>query len=244
MHTEFISYEDGKIILEASVAYPAVSKQPIVIVCHAWNGRDGFIQETIEKVAGWGFVGFALDVYGKGILGRSKEENLRLKTPFLEDRIWLKHRLMKGIEVARSLKNGDETKIAVMGFGFGGLCALDLVRSDAHLKGAISLYGHFEEAEGLKNHAIQAKVLLLHGAGDPIVPLQDLEDFGRDLSRYSVDWQAHIYGQTIHAFINPKANDPANGVQYQPISAARAWKAVVQFLQEEVFDKASLLRYL
>jgi dienelactone hydrolase len=230
MHKKLFTYQDNETVLEASAAYPKTADVPIIVVCHAWNGRDGFIEETIEKIASWGFVGFALDVYGKGIVGKSREENIQLKAPFLKDRMMLKKRLIKGLELAKT--TGDSSKIIVMGFGFGGLCALDLARSDSSIQGAISIYGHFEEAAGLENKTIKAKVLLLHGAEDPVVPIQDLENFGKDLTHHKVDWQAHIFGNTVHAFMNPQANDPGSGIQYQPISASRTWRTVEAFLQD------------
>lgn len=230
MDKKLFTYQDGSTVLEASIAFPNIKNAPVIIVCHAWNGRDAFVQEAIEKIASWGYIGFALDVYGKGILGKSMEENAKLKAPFLKDRQMLQKRLLKGLEAAKEFGN----VIGVLGFGFGGLCALDLARSDPTLKGVISIYGHFEEAEGLKNSSIQAKVLLLHGADDPIVPVQDLNTFRDDLVQNKIPLEIHIFENTLHAFMNPYVNNPTSGVQFQPTSAEKTWELVKSFLQNFV----------
>ena len=93
----------------------------------------------------------ALDMYGKGVLGDSKEENAALKKPFIENRNLLQRRVLKAFEVATNLPYADAKKTAVVGYGFGGVCALDLARSGADLKGAVSIYGHFDPSPILFN---------------------------------------------------------------------------------------------
>ncbi|HSX26428.1 MAG TPA: dienelactone hydrolase family protein [Chlamydiales bacterium] len=228
MQTELIDYTDKEVLLEAFVAHSGVGKRPLVILCHAWAGRNEFICEKARAVAELGYVGFALDIYGKGIIGRSKEENASLKKPFLEDRHRLHRRLLKGIEKAASLPYVDASRIAAIGYGFGGLCALDLARIREDLKGAVSIYGHFEPPP-FPHKKIQAKLLLLHGANDPTVPIQELFAFTETIT---TDWQAHIYGNTFHGFPNPPANDRAGGILYNPLAAERSWLAVENFLTE------------
>ncbi len=228
----FIPYLDHETALEGFVAYPSQKKHPTVILCHAWKGRDDFICEKARLIANWGFTGFALDMYGKDVLGMSKEENAALKKPFLEDRKFLQRRLLKAFEVASQLPYVDSGRIAVLGFGFGGLCALDLARSGVNLLGAISVYGHFESLPVSFAKPIQAKILILHGANDPIVTQNELLAFEQELSNAKVDWQAHVYEGALHAFATPGANDPASGTLYDPIAAKRAEIAIHTFLDE------------
>lgn len=120
--------------LEGFVASSSEEKRPLVLLCHSWAGRDPFICEKAEQIAEWGYVGFAIDLYGKGILGKSKEENAVLKAPFLKDRAFLLKRLLIGLEVASGLPYVDASKRPALGFGFGGVCALELTRSFLHAK--------------------------------------------------------------------------------------------------------------
>lgn len=225
-----LPYQDEEIQLEGFLAYTIKEKRPLVILCHAWQGRDDFICEKAKEVAEMGYVGFTLDVYGKGVLGNSKEASIALKKPFLEDRYLLQKRLLQGYRKACDLPYVDTTRIVVLGFGFGGLCALDLARSGVDIKGVISIYGHFDPPKNCPQHAIKAKILVLHGYNDPISSMKELNLFQQELNYDKVDWQSHVYGNTFHAFASPTAHDPLNGILYNPLSAQRAWDEVKSFL--------------
>ena len=93
-----IPYHDNGVDLEGFVAIPEKRRCPLVILCHAWRGRDEFICEKARQVAKLDYVGFALDMYGKGILGKSKEENMALKRPFIKDRYLVHRRVIKALE--------------------------------------------------------------------------------------------------------------------------------------------------
>lgn len=227
-----VPYQDNGIDLEGFVAYPNEGKYPLVILCHAWKGRDEFICEKARMISAQGYVGFALDLYGKGILGKSKEENAALKKPFIQDRRLLQNRMLRSFEVASRLPYVDSKKIAVIGFGFGGLCALDLARSGVDLKGAVSIYGHFDPPPSSMIKPIGTKILVLHGYNDPVTPQAELRGFEKEMNDAEVNWQAHVYGNTMHAFATPEANDPEAGILYNPIAAARAWVAIQSFLKE------------
>ncbi len=230
-----VPYSDQETLLEGFAATPKSGKRPVVILCHAWKGRDPFICEKAELIAEWGYACFALDMYGKGVLGRTKEECAALKKPFLDDRRLLQRRLLKGYETALSLPGADPDRVAVIGYGFGGLCALDLSRSGVGLKGAVSIYGHFEAPVGVQTEPIRAKILILHGYNDPIATQSDLRAFEKEMEKGGVDWQAHIFGGTLHAFAAPGVNDPSSGLAYNPLSAQRADQCIRQFL-EDIFS--------
>ncbi len=227
-----IPYQDNGIEFEGFAAFPSEERRPLVILCHAWGGRDNFICDKAREIAQWGYVGFALDMYGKGVLGKTKEENIALKRPFTENRGLLQNRVIKAFKVACNLPYVDSSRVVVLGYGFGGLCALDLARSGVNLKGAISIYGHFDPPPSSLMKPIKAKILVLHGYNDPVTPQQELIHFAKEMNDAKVDWQAHIYGNTMHAFAAPHANDPKSGILYNPVSAARAWIAIHNFLDE------------
>ncbi len=232
MHAINIPNHDNGVELEGFAATRSKEKHPVVILCHAWKGRDDFICEKAKAIAELGYVGFALDMYGKGILGNSKEENAALKKPFMENRQLLLNRVIKGFETACSLPYVDSKRVAILGFGFGGVCALDLARSGADLKGAISVYGHFDPPPNLLIQSSQTKILILHGYKDPVAPQSELRSFELEMNKANIDWQAHVYGNAMHAFATPGANDPASGFLYNPNAASRAWTSIHNFLNE------------
>ena len=235
MPTNLVSYADGSTSLEGFAAYTVPEKRPAVILCHAWSGRDHYVCEKAEMMARWGYFGFALDMYGKGVLGKSKEESALLKKPFLEDRALLQRRLLRAFETVKSLPHVDPDKIAAVGFGFGGLCALDFARTGAPLRGVVSLYGHFDPLPQQLIKPIRAKILVLHGYDDPIVKQDELRSFAEEMTEAKVDWQAHVYSHTQHAFMNPAIQDPKAGLCFHPVSSQRAWHEIQGFL-EEIFE--------
>ena|SRR5579885_2695879 len=225
-----ISYDDTGVQLEAYAVYPDEKKRPAVILCHAWRGLDDFIRDKAETIARWGYVSFAIDMYGKGVLGKDKKECAALKKPFIEDRMLLLRRVTKGYETATMFSPIDTSRMAVLGYGFGGVCALDLARSGAALKAAISVYGHFNPPT--YPNQTKAKILILHGYNDPVATQDELHAFEREMDAAKVDWQVHLFGNTLHAFATPSANDPASGLLYNPASALRAERSLRIFLEE------------
>ena len=235
MHQQYVEYSHAGTVLEGFYAAPDTSEpRPGVLVSHAWGGRDSFVIEKAKSLAELGYAAFAIDNYGKGVLGSGPEENQKLMGPFLQDRGLLRDRLTAGLQCFTSLPGVDANQVAIMGYCFGGLCALDLARSGAAIKGAVSFHGLFFPP-GLEKRPIQARVLALHGYADPLAPPQQVVDFGTEMTEAGVDWQLHAYGGVLHAFTVPEANDLSMGALYNARAARRSWQAMLDFF-EEIFE--------
>ena len=229
-----IDYSDGDRTYEAYMAWDDSSSapRPAVLVSHAWRGRSEFENGKAARLAELGYVGFALDVYGKGVLGNSPEENAGLMQPLLDDREVLQRRLALALDEVRAQPEVDASRVAAIGFCFGGLCVLDLARSGADLKGVVSFHGLFGSPGNTDGNRISAKVLALHGWDDPMATPDQVLSLASELSSMGADWQIHGYGSTLHAFTNPQADDPANGLQYSATADRRSWTTMRDFLQE------------
>lgn len=228
-----VEYRVGQDVFEGLLVRDdqAASARPGVMVCHAWAGRGAFDEARAEALARLGYVGFALDVYGKGVTGGTIEQNRALMTPLMEDRSLLLQRLQAGVQALRQVDDVDASKLAVIGFCFGGLCALDLARSGAELAGVVSFHGLLLPPPQ-PGGQISAKILTLHGWDDPMVPPETVLEFAGEMTGAGADWQLHAYGNTMHAFTNPKANDPDFGTVYNATAEQRSWQAMVNFLTE------------
>jgi len=232
--TKPFEYTDGT---QACVGYLAwdetyADPKPCVMIGHAWAGCDGFAQSKAVQMAAQGYVGFAIDVYGDGKTGTGTEENQALMMPFVNDRKMLQGRLKAALKAAQGLEQVDADNIAMMGYCFGGLCALDLARSGVNIKAAISFHGLFN-GNGLPPKKIKASVLALHGWDDPMVKPDMVTGLGEELTAAKCDWQIHAYGGTSHAFMVPDANDPKNGMQYNAVAEKRAWAVSLDLLAEK-----------
>jgi len=233
MRDQLIDYREGETELEGFFCFDESRPGPLpaVLISHAWGGRDDFVADKARQLARLGYAGFALDVYGKGRRGSSREENARLIEPFMQDRSLLVRRMQAALGAVRDLPQVDERRIAAMGFCFGGLCVLDLARSGADIRGVVSFHGLLKPS-GLPPRRISAKVLVLHGHDDPMAPVDDVMALEQELTEAGADWQLHAYGGTMHAFTNPAARDPDFGTVYQAAADRRSWTALLNFLEE------------
>lgn len=229
-----VIYLDGDVVLEAFFAVDdALSgRRPTVLINHTWAGRDDFVAEKAKKLAALGYVGFAVDMYGKGILGSNPEQNMQLMQPFMTDRAMLQKRMQAALAAVKLMPWVDDSKIAAIGFCFGGLCSLDLARTGADIKGVVSFHGLLAAPGNTEGNAVKAKILALHGRDDPLVPLEQRLAFEQEMTEAGADWQLHTYGHTMHAFTNPLANAPESGMVYRPTADRRSWMAMQNFLAE------------
>ena len=234
MAERYIEYEHQGRNLEGYLAWDDSRQGPLpgVLVSHAWGGRSEFECNTARRLASLGYAGFALDLYGKGIRGSGPDENAKLMSPFLEDRPLLQERITVSMNTLAAQDEVDDGRIAAIGYCFGGLCVLDLARTGADLRGIVSLHGLFGAPGNTEGNRIKARVLALHGHEDPMVPVAAVNSLENELTAAGADWQIHVYGNTMHAFSNPDANDPEMGTVYNQIADARSWQSTVNFLAE------------
>lgn len=233
--TSTIEYQcDGQTFLGFG-AFPdnKQQKSPVVLIGHDWTGRNEFACEKAKKFAEAGYVGFAMDMFGEARLGTSNEEKTALIEPLMHDRQLLRERLLVALTSACQLDEVDSDKVAAVGFCFGGLCVLDLARSGAPVRGVVSVHGLLLPPENSAVPAsITSKVLALHGYDDPMVLPDQIDRFAEEMTALKADWQIHLYGNTMHGFTNPLANDPNFGAVYSKIADQRSRIAMDAFLKE------------
>ncbi len=235
MKTEYIEYQEGDTALEGYLAYDERREQPRpgVLVGHDWTGRREFACDRAEWLAELGYVGFAADIFGKGVFGKPGDfdGNSALIAPFVEDRGLLRRRMQVALATLREDPRVDGANIGAVGYCFGGMAVLELARSGADIKGVASMHGLLRQGD-VPNADINAKVLALHGYDDPMVPPEQVQHFATEMTDAGVDWQIHIYGDTMHAFTNPAADNPDAGTVYSERANRRAEATLTDFFAE------------
>lgn len=235
-----IDYEHDGYALRGEFAWDDTWTAPrpgVVVVHDAMKSSQGFEEERAVTLAGMGFAGFALDVYGAGVQGADEADAARLMQPFRDDRGFLQERLQAGLRAAIELPEIDPERMAAIGYCFGGMSVLDLARWNAPVAGVASFHGLLDApppnvlAE-TRHEPITAKVLVLHGWEDPFVPPDDLQGFASEMTEREADWQLLTFGNTAHAFTNVRYDDRERGVQYDARADRRAWRALTNFLEE------------
>ncbi len=227
------TYTDGDQICEGYVALPGGEGPfPAVLIAHNWAGQSASDNAIADKLATLGYAGVAIDVYGQGVRGDLQGDNSALMGVWMADRAALQQRLLAAVSAVAAHPAVDADRVAIIGYCFGGLCALDVARSGSpQVKGAVSFHGVYAPT-GLAAEPITAKVLVLHGWDDPMTPPDATVALARELSAAGADWQIHAYGGTMHAFTFAEANNPAGGIMYNADADRRSWQTMRDFLSE------------
>lgn len=237
MHTSEFSYHDNDTLCHGYIAYDDshTGVRPVVMIVHAFEGRNELACDYARKVAELGYIGFAVDMYGHGQIADSLDGCLELMRPLFNDRALLQQRIVSAYEAIKTLEVADSSRIACMGFCFGGMTSLDLARAGVDLKAAISIHGVFAAPKDVAVTHINAKVLCLHGYKDPQVGPENLSAFAEEMDQFNVDWQVHFFGHAQHAFTDPdaaKIGPPEMGRVYDPLASARSWQYCTDLFQE------------
>lgn len=229
-----VEYTDGSIVFKGYLAWDdgISGPRPAVMIAHAFGGRAEFECGKARQLAEMGYVGFAIDLYGDAKQGASVAENQALMKPLLADRPELQKRITLALAAVREQAEVEATKVAAIGFCFGGLCVLDLARTGADVLGVVSFHGLFVPPGNTEGNKISAKVLCLHGYDDPMAKPDTVLNLATELTAAGADWQVHAYGNTMHAFTNPVANNPDFGTVYNANADRRSWQSMTNFLDE------------
>jgi dienelactone hydrolase len=208
---------------------------PGVLIAHAGNGLDDFQKQRAERFAErLGYVAFALDYYGGGKpLQERAEIDERLKT-FSDQPERARSIATAGLDVLLAQPRVDRTKLAAVGYCFGGALVLELARTGADVKAVVG----FHPGLGIvrtDSANIVGKVLMCVGADDPKIPVEHRVAFEAEMRAAGVDWRMNLYGGAVHSFTNPHAAlFPQPGAAYDQTTDERSWRAMLD-LFDEVF---------
>jgi len=229
LNTEDVTYRDGDSPLNGFLALDAErrdERRPGILVIHGGAGLDDHARGRARRFADAGFVAFACDMYGEEVRGR--EAIVRHISELRGNRDMLRRRAQPAIDILTSHPRVDG-RIAVVGYCFGGMAALELARSGAAIAGTISVHGSLESMRPAEPSAIRGKVLVCHGALDPHVPMEQVMAFTEEMKRAGVDYQLIVYGGAMHGFTHETATGQQPGVAYHAATDARSSAAIQSF---------------
>lgn len=244
METFIIDYFDDKTHCKGYLVRPkSTEKLPIILISPTWLGLNHFIIEKANQIANLGYIAFAIDVFGEGKTTTDTDEAAKLIAPFFLDRAALRRRMQAAYNQAKKFPEADPDKIGAIGFCFGGLTLVELLRSGALFHGA-SFHGVLTDTlEGKKATLAPSEInpassfLLLHGYKDPLVPITDVVNLQKELSEANIDWQTHIFGSAGHAFTNPeladKDADSSTKFCFDPLANARSFQIMTSYFKEK-----------
>lgn len=235
VRTQLVEYKQGNTVLEGYLAYDdeIKGKRPGVMIVHEWTGIGPYVQQRARQLAKLGYVAFAADIYGKGVRPKNEQEAAAQAKIYRSDRQLLRDRAQAGLRVLQQNQLTERNKIAAIGYCFGGGTVLELARSGADVAGVVSFHGNLDTPNPKDAQNIKAKVLVLHGGADPLVPMEQVTAFYNEMNQADADWKMIVYGNAVHSFTNPEAgNDPKDGVAYNAEADRESWAATQRFFAE------------
>jgi dienelactone hydrolase len=230
-----VEYKQDDTVLEGLSVYDDAfnGKRPAVLVVHQWKGLGDYEKKRAEMLARLGYNVFAADIYGKGVRPQTMQAAGAEAGKYKNDRALLRARIRAALEVLTRHELTDPTRIAGIGYCFGGTTVLELARSGADIAGVVSFHGGLSSPKPEDAKDIKCRVLALHGADDPNVPPKEVAAFEDEMRQAKVDWQLVAYGGAVHSFTDWNAgNDNSKGAAYNAVADRRSWEAMKVFFGE------------
>jgi dienelactone hydrolase len=241
LKTQDVRYSEGGVEFLGYLAYDetAREKRPGVLVFHEGLGLGEHIMERARRIANLGYVVFAADMFGGRHQVSGLQEMGKLLADLRNDLPTLRARGKAAVATLGSLPQVDATRLAAIGFCFGGSVVLELARDGADLKAVISLHGVLSTKAPAETDKVKASVLICTGADDPLAPPDQVAAFQNEMREANVrDWQVITYGNTLHAFTNPAAGPSTmRGTLYNEQADRRSWVALRNFLEESLASR-------
>jgi len=230
-----VEYKQGDTVCQGYLSYDdSISgRRPAILIVHDWMGVSDYQKMRAEQLATLGYVALAADVYGKGVRPANRDEASAQAGKYYKDRPLYRARVRAGLDYLAAQPQADPSRLAAIGYCFGGAGALELARSGAPLKAVVTFHGSLATPDTADAKNIKAKVLVLHGADDPFVKQDEVRAFMDEMRSGHVDWQVVQYSGAVHSFTDKRAgNDNSKGAAYNAEADRRSWRAMRDFFEE------------
>ena len=232
-----VLYRHGDCTMRGYLVRPVGSADPgrAVLVFPDGLGLGKPARARAQMLADLGYVVFVADSYGEGRLARDIAEGHALSGALLVDVDELRGRAAAALSALVSQPGVDVDAIAAIGYCFGGTCALELARSGAHLSALVSFHGALATKRPATALSNRPEYLVCTGSADPLVPLDQVRDFAREMDDADCRWRMELYGGVKHNFTNPDTDALGRpGLAYDAIADRRSWQAMRELFAETI----------
>jgi len=226
--TQWVDYKEGDTALQGYLAYDdsIQGKRPGILLLHRRDGMSELTLANAKMYAERGYVVFAPDIFGKDVRPKTVPEMQAQTSLYTANRPLMRARTQAGFDVLRSNPMVDASRIAIVGYCFGGEVAIEFAETGAPIVGSVAIHGSFRgyPPEAAKN--IHGPVLILHGAEDPVAPLGEVVALIDQLRAAKVAFELNLYSGTAHGFSTPKGAAEERADNESKIATARFFKQV------------------
>lgn len=236
IETENLSYPiEGK-EYKSYLAYDknAKGKLPVVMIFPEWWGITDYVKNRAKQIAELGYVAMVVDFYGEATIATNPEEAQKLSKPFYGGAEPAKAIFGAALKAVINQSNADGTRMAIIGYCFGGAMALNMARVGEPLKGVVSFHGNL--LSGVKAESNKVPMLVLNGADDSFVSDEDIASFRAEMDSAQVQYSFISYPGAVHAFTNPEATAIGKkfdmNVAYNVEADKESWEEMKKFLAQ------------
>jgi dienelactone hydrolase len=237
MAVERIPYQAGGKRFIGALVYDehGSGKRPLLLMAPNWLGVTEDAITRTQMLTGSRFVGFVADMYGDGKVSAGPPEAAQLADALRADpkerRLRIGAALSTLISESEKRGIGDASRKAAVGFCFGGGNVLELARGGADLQAVVSLHGDLTSPLLAKPGDINAALLVVHGAADPVSPKAQRDAFESEMEMAKASWQMLTFGHLVHSFCEPDAG--VLGIaEYNDAAARQSYRLVDQFITD------------
>ena len=233
-----VTYDANGLTMKGYLAYdPAVKgKRPGVLVVHEWWGHDDYARERARMLAKLGYTALAVDMYGDGKQAHHPTDAKAMATAVGKEPTAAKTRFDAALEFLKKQQTVDASRIAAIGYCFGGTVSLNMARAGMDLKGVASFHGGLGTDAPAQPGKVKAKILVLTGADDPMIPPEQVAAFEKEMKDAGVSYQVVSYPGAKHSFTNPAADKYGKQfdmpLAYNADADKKSWAALKEFLQK------------
>ncbi len=236
--TEEVTYSVDTLTMKGYIAYDASSheKRPGVLVVHEWWGNNDYSKKRARMLAELGYVALAVDMYGDGKTVDNPRDAGKMAGSVMQNLDQAEARFLAALEVLKKNPHTDPSRIAAIGYCFGGGVVLGMARMGVDLKGFVSFHGSLGAGAPVKPGVVKGSVLVCNGGADKFVTAEQIDAFKKEMAAAKVDYKFISYPGAVHAFTNPDSD--ANGkkfnlpLAYNKSADEKSWAEMQKFFKK------------
>ena len=241
MKAEKIKYPMGGRTAEGALVYDEKisGRRPALLMAPNWMGMTEQAIERSKLVAGDRYIVFVADMYGQGTRPADFGEAAQLANPLRENATEQRKRVRAAYDAMiaeGTRRNLIDNRRAAVGFCFGGGNVLELARDGADIAAAVSIHGDLKTARAAKKGAVKAKLLVAHGAPDPVAPKADRDAFEAEMDAAGAYWQMLVFSGVLHAYTDQGMDAPGVAGWHEP-ACRQTYTLAHQFIADAFAGK-------
>jgi len=234
--TRTVPYQHEGTALVGYLAYDDAQSapRPGVLVIPEWWGLNDYAKRRARELAQMGYAAFAADMYGNAKSTRDPKQAEEWSSAVGSKPGLMASRPKAALDILRAQPQVDATRVAAIGFCFGGSAVLQLAYSGENLQGAVIFHGGLAAPDEAQAKLIKTPLLILHGSKDTFTSRETIDRMRTALDASGADWYMVTYAHAAHAFSDPESDSfKIPGIAYNEKAARRSWDEMQRFFREQ-----------